>query len=1123
MRKVLAIMFMILCGFAFVGSGIVLLSGCSSSQSETGGVGSDPSENETIETPGDEEKNEDSTDNSNENQEDEEIEANADVDYTVQTLYRTSATSYTVKSSQGYFFAHWKDKNNNNVTWGHPTTFDKTVCSGHTMTGGGSGDYYVGHIIYLRHVWGIWGGNRMLYLIPATDNSDVVTCGVGKSVDNSSNRTKSLSNYYIYNYDNITTNVNTAKAGCNYHVTGTWYVYFRAIYTATYDANGGRGAPSTQEFYAGVGYTMSSAVPTRTGYTFTGWTRGSASSTATKYQPGHVFSDSWASSSDSWYANWTPNSYKLTYNTNNGGSIASTYVRYNDKYGKTNLYNPNTRGDLNGLSNYIFTINYTNSSSSVVYRNFFQPFNGTYSQNTKYTAIIEVLTYSGNPFYLRLTSPNEGGTNLDVATESTGCNINGTGRYTVSFTTRSAIGFPEYNLRSYIPVDPGKKAVATFRISIFTGDIYYNSFSYATQGNMPSTNLLPTPSKTGYTFGGWYKESNFVNKVTASTTVSTARDQTLYAKWEIKTYTLTLYYAGRGQTDYTDFTISSSRGTVRNSTVAYPSGSDKGYVDCTYSTSSVSVKISLTNDTNYDYYMRIGGTPTTSTYTKLYTTSSDSYTYTWTPTANAQINIYIYQRYTITYDKNGGTGTLPTSDTYKYKIHGTALTLGTNNLTKTSYTANGWNTNTTGTGTHYNSGGSYSTNANDTLYADWTPKTSTIKVQIKTSTNGSSYSNSATGGTVSVRYYYDNNNTPATKTASVTSASLTTVATNALVSQTVTFTPTAKSGYVFVGISTSTSAPNSTATTFTPSSSGATYTINVFFKVLSSNQLKYDSTEKYWYFEHGEYPQSYVGTSMNNTLNSASPTKSGEIKYNDGTTNQKIEVYTYNSKRYARLQATSTQTLKMSDGTSYTFTKNNWYWFEVEPIRWRVSDYGVSSTSYPSGWSTYGTYKTNFTVVSDRILTIGAVTTQSVKEGWAFKDSEMYSNISGLNKTASTTNFSASITNKQGSTNYTYYKFGSAGQQDKVVSVSVTEDGVRVASIEEIDDYLNDYSAKASDMVCFLLGCGTDDEVNYWTRNLGTSLSNGQIITSAGSPKSVWLDNVQGVRLALTMGNGSRI
>ena len=600
--------------------------------------------------------------------------------------------------------------------------------------------------------------------------------------------------------------------------------------------------------------------------------------------------------------------------------------------------------------------------------------------------------------------------------------------------------------------------------------------------------------------------------------------KTITIQMEWVTYTLTIYYYGgtTRQSNATNPSISAPNCTVSSSGIA---SGGSATVKHTYTTSSYNVTIQLSSFTSPGYYMRLGSAPTTSTYTMLYDSSSDSYTYSWVPDSNDTIYVYVYQRYEITYSANGGSGTLPTSDTYKYKIHGTALTLGTNSLTKTSYTANGWNTNTSGTGTHYASGGSYTTNASDTLYADWTPRVSTIKVQIKTSTNGSSYSNSVTGGTVSVRYYYDSNNSVTQSSAvSVTSATATTVATNALISRTVTFTPTAKTGYVFVGISTSTSPPNSSsATTFTPTSSGSTYTINVFFKVLSSNQLKYDSTDKYWYFEHGEYPQSYVGTSMNNTLNSASPTKSGEIKYNDGTTNKTIEVYTYNSKRYARLQATSTQTLKMSDGTSYTFTKNNWYWFEVEPIRWRVSDYGVSSTSYPSGWSTYGTYKTNFTVVSDRILTIGAVTTQSVKEGWAFKDSEMYSNISGLNKTASTTNFSANITNKQSSTNYTYYKFGSAGQQDKVVSVSVTEDGVRVVSIEEIKTYLNDYSAKASDMVCFLLGCGTDDKVNYWTRNLGPGLGNGQIVTKAGITKSNWLDKVQGVRLALTMGNGSRI
>ena len=801
--------------------------------------------------------------------------------------------------------------------------------------------------------------------------------------------------------------------------------------------------------------------------------------------------------------------------------MTSNQVRYSDTYGKSNLYVANTRGDLNSLSNNIFTINYTNSTSGIVCKNFFQPFDRTYASNTKYTAVIEVLSYSGSPFHLRLTSPNEGGTNLDVATQSTVCTISGKRRYVVTFTTRSSVGTPSYNLRSYIPVDPGKRAYATFRISIFTGDIYYDSFNYATVGNTPSTNKLPTPTKTHYTFAGWYLNKDLTSKVSTTSTVTTARDHTLYAKWSPNTYSLKItYYGGTTrQTNTTNLNITASNCTVSSSSIA--SGSS-ATVKHTYTTGSYSVVLKLSNSASYDYYLRTGSEPTTSSYTKLYTTSSDSYTYTWKPDSNDTLSIYVKQRYTISYNVNGGSGTLPSTT---YKIHGTSVTLRTNNLTKTSYTANGWNNNTTGTGTHYNSSGSYSVNARDTLYADWTAKTSTIKVQIKTSTNGSTYSNSVTGGTVTVRYYYDSNNSPVQSSAvSVTSATATTVATNALISKTVTFTPTAKSGYVFVGVSTSTSAPNSsTATTFTPSSSGATYTINVFFKVLSDNRLKYDSTEKYWYFEHGEYPQSYVGTTMNNTLNSASPSKSSEIRYNDGTTNKIIEVYTYNSKRYARLQATSTQTLKMSDGTSYTFTSGQYYWFEVEPIRWRVSDYGVSSTTYPTGWSTYGTYKTNFTVVSDRILTLGAVTTQSVKEGWAFKDSDIYSNISGLNKTASTTNFSANITNKQGSTNYTYYKFGSAGQQDKVVSVSVTEDGVRVASIEEIKTYLNDYSAKASDMVCFLLGCGTDDEVNYWTRNLGTGLGNGQIVTKAGVTKSTWLDNVQGVRFALTMGNGSRI
>ena len=42
---------------------------------------------------------------------------------------------------------------------------------------------------------------------------------------------------------------------------------------------------------------------------------------------------------------------------------------------------------------------------------------------------------------------------------------------------------------------------------------------------------LPTPVRAGYTFGGWYKETSFTNKVTSSNKVTTNADHTLYAKW----------------------------------------------------------------------------------------------------------------------------------------------------------------------------------------------------------------------------------------------------------------------------------------------------------------------------------------------------------------------------------------------------------------------------------------------------------------------------------------------------------------------------------------------------------------------------------------------------------------
>ena len=51
---------------------------------------------------------------------------------------------------------------------------------------------------------------------------------------------------------------------------------------------------------------------------------------------------------------------------------------------------------------------------------------------------------------------------------------------------------------------------------------------------------LDVPGKKGYTFKGWYKENGFISMVDENTIVSEDKDYTLYAKWEINSYKLTI-------------------------------------------------------------------------------------------------------------------------------------------------------------------------------------------------------------------------------------------------------------------------------------------------------------------------------------------------------------------------------------------------------------------------------------------------------------------------------------------------------------------------------------------------------------------------------------------------------
>lgn len=91
-----------------------------------------------------------------------------------------------------------------------------------------------------------------------------------------------------------------------------------APYAISYNANGGTGAPNSQSVYANVSYTLSSTKPTRTGYTFLGWSTSSSATTAS-YQPGQSVTPN---GNLPLYAVWRKQSFVLSISQGDGSTIS---------------------------------------------------------------------------------------------------------------------------------------------------------------------------------------------------------------------------------------------------------------------------------------------------------------------------------------------------------------------------------------------------------------------------------------------------------------------------------------------------------------------------------------------------------------------------------------------------------------------------------------------------------------------------------------------------------------------------------------------------------------------------------------------------------------------------------
>ena len=102
-----------------------------------------------------------------------------------------------------------------------------------------------------------------------------------------------------------------------------WESNTPTTYKVTYNANGGSGAPASQTKTHNVTLTLSSTKPTRTGYTFLGWSTSSSATSAT-YSAGGSYTNN---ASVTLYAVWTPITYTVSYNANGGSGAPSSQTK----------------------------------------------------------------------------------------------------------------------------------------------------------------------------------------------------------------------------------------------------------------------------------------------------------------------------------------------------------------------------------------------------------------------------------------------------------------------------------------------------------------------------------------------------------------------------------------------------------------------------------------------------------------------------------------------------------------------------------------------------------------------------------------------------------------------------
>ena len=521
-----------------------------------------------------------------------------------------------------------------------------------------------------------------------------------------------------------------------------------APYSITYNANGGNGAPAADYKCYGIDKTLSSTVPTRTGYTFNGWNT-EQNGSGTSYAKGATYS---ANASATLYAKWNLVNYSISY-TLNGGSVTGNPTSYNVTTNTFTLNNPQKTGytfagwtGSNGNSPQATgSINKGSTTGDKTYTANWTPINYTITYDLAGGTATNPASYNVETNTFTLTNPTRSGY---IFTGWTGSNGN-TPQTSVSI-AKGSTGDKSYtaNWRSekqtgswtYVAYKTGRTNTPNNNSQA----ISYNGFNgkLGSWGNVSFINAGDKGIGCQATGKGRANEkkgiySIYKNEQTIPSYAKRRLTATLTVSSSCAKYNTTAaLYAHTNQTELqawnVDFTHGMANSTGSSKRITYLVNSTK---NGSWQSQSANYTFDFDNsngsaDATKGWYILL--TEVICTYTAYDSGVSEKAVFN---SSDENFDTWFYYKH-VTFNGNGATSGM--MDLQKVE---NSASLTANGFVRTGYTFVGWNTAADGTGTAYDDEGTMTATATDkgpvTLYAQWMPNNYTVTLDQQSGTGGS--------------------------------------------------------------------------------------------------------------------------------------------------------------------------------------------------------------------------------------------------------------------------------------------------------------------------------------------------------------------------------------------------